>query len=197
MVPREGIEPPTLRSSGERSTNELPRRNFSLRAKLLQDPNLCLWPARPVSFLARRNSLPIPNSAKFQTIVSQRRQLPLPIKISCMPRAHLLSSSRFRILYIGCRSLPMQHIDWAVCSFDLSLGPPSQGVIISSLFWHSRRDSNSHVIQLPFSSFVARGDTRVYLVERTGFEPVISSLKGRRPSPSSPTLHCFGCPGWD
>lgn len=27
------------------------------------------------------------------------------------------------------------------------------------------------------------------LVERTGFEPVISALKGRRPSPSSPTLH--------
>ena len=28
MVPREGIEPPTLRSSGERSTNELPRHVF-------------------------------------------------------------------------------------------------------------------------------------------------------------------------
>lgn len=29
--------------------------------------------------------------------------------ICCMPRAHLLSSSRFRILYTGCRSLPVQH----------------------------------------------------------------------------------------
>ena len=38
------------------------------------------------------------------------------------------------------------------------------------------------------------------LVARTGFEPVISSLKGRRPSPSSPTRHeiqghdCFEMP---
>ena len=39
------------------------------------------------------------------------------------------------------------------------------------LFWHSRRDSNSHVIQLPFSSFVARGDTRVCLAPISGFEP--------------------------
>ena len=33
---------------------------------------------------------------------------PLPL-VCCMPRAHLLSSSRFRILYTGCRSLPVQH----------------------------------------------------------------------------------------
>jgi hypothetical protein len=33
--------------------------------------------------------------------------------------------------------------------------------------------------------------SELLLVERTGFEPVISALKGRRPSPSSPTLHCF------
>jgi hypothetical protein len=39
------------------------------------------------------------------------------------------------------------------------------------LFWHSRRDSNSHVIQLPFSSFVARGDTRVYLAPGAGNDP--------------------------
>ena len=35
--------------------------------------------------------------------------------------------------------------------------------------------------------------TPVNLVQHTGFEPVISSLKGRRPSPSSPMLHYWSC----
>ncbi len=57
MVPREGIEPPTLRSSGERSTNELPRHYFwsgwresNPRRKLPRPPRyhyatscLCVW----------------------------------------------------------------------------------------------------------------------------------------------------------
>ena len=94
-----------------------------------------------------------------------------------MPRAHLLSASRFRILL---HKLPVSPCaaDWAVCSFDLTsvltLGPPSQGVIMSSLSWCAWRDLNPHAEALHSKCSVSTYFTTGALFEIFNISSIIS-----------------------
>ena len=75
MVPREGIEPPTLRSSGERSTNELPRHILVRMAGIEPTPEASKAATLPLRYILIMSLALAPPRADLAASSSRYREL--------------------------------------------------------------------------------------------------------------------------